>query len=393
MTCPETQSPRAPCEPGDILPTGRKAWSLGDAFRIAGLIAASGGIILVHYLTPAVPQYAIVHDIHRQILYIPIILAAFWFGWRGGLICATAIIATYFPHVHHGWGGAFFDANLNRTLEFAMYLAVGGITGYLCDRLRKANAQLSGKSRQLGEAMRDLTNKTREVFEAEEQLRQADRLKALGQLTTGLAHEIRNPLASIRGAAEILADSETEPGQRAEFSHVLIEETERLDGVLKNFLDYARTQKNGGGAAELKPVVDRLLILLDTKMRSATIRMDVDLPPALPSLAISEDLLQQVLMNILLNAVQAMADGVEQRIEAGDAAGKGKVFIAVADTGPGVAPDLVGRIFEPFFTTKPAGTGLGLSIVRKIVASHRGRVYVDAQYARGTRVVIELPKA
>lgn len=362
--------------------------------KIVLLLLLSGGIICSHYLTPAIPHDAILHDIYRRILYLPIILAAFWYGWRGGMLGALFISVAYFPHIYHDWGGDIFNANLNRTLEAVMYLIVGGITGLLIDRLRSANVRLIKQSDKLQETMRALTEKTREVFEAEEQLRQTDRLKVLGQLSTGLAHEIRNPLGSIRGAAEILGDQETDPDQRQEFTRVLIEETDRLDHVLRNFLEYARTQCDGRTEAscQLTPIIGRLLTLMEKELDSAKIGVETALPAGgLPSLAMDEGLLQQVLLNLMLNSIQAMGGGGTLRIEAGRVLSSNLVHISIADTGPGIPPALRGRIYDPFFTTKSAGTGLGLSIVQKIVVAHHGRIWFDEHHRGGARMVVELP--
>lgn len=361
--------------------------------RVIFLAVISGVVVLAHYLTPAEMHHSILHDIYRRILYVPVILAAFWFGWRGGLLCAALIAVAYLPHIYRDWGGDFFSLNLNRTLEVIMYLVVGGITGLLSDRLRGANRRLLAQSARLRQAMDALKEKTREVFMAEQQLRQADRLTAIGQLTAGLAHEIRNPLGSIRGTAEILGDPDIEPERRAEFCRIMIEETERLDHVLGNFLDYAKSQKGEGSkaSADLAVVVARLLTLLGMKMQSQGIELDNRIPEGLPHLRIGEALLQQVMLNIILNAVQAMADGGRLELSARHMADQGRVIIEVGDTGPGIDPRIRARIFDPFFTTKNTGTGLGLSIVQKIVWSHDGRVWLDDAREAGTRVWIEFP--
>jgi len=365
-----------------------------DALKIAGLVLGAGGMVLSHYLTPADAHHAILHDIYRRVLYIPIILAAFWFGWRGGLLCAGLIVASYFPHIYHDWGGHFLNTNLNRTLEAVMYLVVGGITGSLIDRLRGSYRRLAAQSQRLEDTLRELTERTRDVFEAEEQLRRADRLAALGQLTTGLAYEIRNPLGSLRGAADILSDPETPPEQRREFGRVLVEETERLEGVLKNFLDYARAQRNGApSSAEVHVVMELLLTLLDKKMRSAGVQVEISVPDDLPRVGLSSSMLQQVLLNLMLNAIQAMPEGGTLLLQAERDDKPGYVRITVGDSGAGIPLNVRGQVFDPFFTTKAMGTGLGLSIVHKIIANHHGRVYVDSGAEPGTRMIIELPAA
>ena len=392
MESPDPTSPRS----------NAQAWQAGTALesgsrfqswrRLIGLGLVSCGLVLSHYLTPAEAQHAVLHDIYRRVLYVPIILAAFWFGFRGGLICALLIAAAYFPHIYHDWGGDFFDVNLNRTLEATMYIVVGVITGALRDHLFHANRQLHDQANHLKAAMSELTEKTREVFEAEQQLRQADRLTSIGQLTTGLAHEIRNPLGSIRGAAEILSDPDTQPEHRREFGQLLIQETQRLDNVLGHFLDYAKTQRSGDqvDSTDLTLVIDRLLTLMDKKLKMSKIRVTTAIESNLPSLAIAESLLQQVLVNVVLNAQQAMPEGGRLDIHARVGNDGDQVLIQISDTGPGIPPRIQDRIFDPFFTTKEGGTGLGLSIVHKIVNGNRGAVSIDPDYREGTRITIGL---
>jgi two-component system, NtrC family, sensor histidine kinase HydH len=242
--------------------------------------------------------------------------------------------------------------------------------------------------------MDDLTRKTREVFESEQQLRRADRLAALGQLTAGLAHEIRNPLASIRGAAEILGDAGVAPAQREEFSRILTEETRRLDEVLSNFIDYARAQKaEAAEAADPRRVVEKVVALLARQLADAGLTLDARIPESLPALAVDEGLLQQVVLNLLLNAIQATPRGGRVSVEAEADAGKKQATLRVRDSGPGIPSADAERIFDPFFTTKPHGLGLGLSIVHKIISNYRGEIRVDPGYGGGAGFIIRLPLA
>lgn len=373
----------------------------GDWWKVALWLSLTVILLAGHYMTPVRPETMPLHNIHRLLFYFPIMLAAFWSGTWGGLVAGGVIFMFYLPHVYGGGGG--HDAHgaalvqewtsLNHLLEGTVYLLIGGLTGRLIDRLRTEEARLK-------HALERLRISARELFDSEERLRRADRLTALGQLTTGLAHEIRNPLGSIRGAAEILGDPDIPDDRRREFAAVLVEETERLDAVLTNFLEYARTQReHDGGPADLRAVLDRLLTLMNKKLQSVGVRVVVDLPADPPRVAIGEALLQQVLLNIVLNAVQAMEKGGTLRIEArrtdGAAAGEvRRVTIAVTDTGPGIPSAIRRRVFDPFFTTRAGGTGLGLSIVHRIVTGQGGDVAIeDGPDAAGTRVVVTLPEA
>ena len=392
-----------PSQPRAAVP---QPWELPKTVKIILTSSLTLLLMLICYTTPVRPELMPLHNIHQHLFYIPIVLAAYWHGVRGGMISAILIFLLYVPHVSggaHGFHHRMTDwtnwSDINHFLEGGTYLLIGFMTGYLTDRLRAgqrrieaANDDLERQSEARRRAMEELTARTREVFEAEEQLRRADRLAALGQLTTGLAHEIRNPLGSIRGAAEILGDADAPPPRRAEFSRILIDETERLDEVLRNFLEYARSQRAEAPAScELASVVDRLLALLGNKIEKAGIAVERILPAPLPPAAVPETLLQQALLNLLLNAVQAMPEGGRLRIEAAHDPDRRRLTILIQDTGPGVPPQNAGRIFDPFFTTKSGGTGLGLSIVHKIAVSQGGRVWLDAGGPAGCRFALDLP--
>jgi signal transduction histidine kinase len=402
----------------------RDPW--GMAWRWGVWLAIAAPLMVVHYVTPVRPELAALHDIHQYLLFIPVILAAFWHGLRGGLAVAAAIFVLYVAHFHAGASQAASQAAAgaaqamaghaghhmgagpayrlpslftgrfpaSQLLEGATYLLVGGVTGYLADRLRVEQGRLRV-------ALAHLRRSARNLFESEERLRQADRLTALGRLSAGLAHEIRNPLGSIRGAAEILNDPETPAAQREEFGRVLIAETERLDGVLSNFLDYARAQRAGadGGPCDLAETIERLRTLTDKKLKASGVAVTTRLAPDLPRLAIGQGLLQQALLNVVLNAAAAMPEGGALTIEAGvpirldpDASPR-MVTIAVSDVGPGIPPELRARVFDPFYTTRTAGSGLGLAIVHKIVTGVGGTVAIEDAPGGGARVVLALPEA
>jgi signal transduction histidine kinase len=385
------------------LNNGATHWP-GHAWRMGCIAALVAAVIVPHFMMPPGSANVAWHEIHRHLLYIPILLTALWYGGRGGLIVALVVSALYFPHLlmhehmHHAEGAQGLwrvGAPTTYLLAAFTYFLAGGGVGYLFSRLRGANARLEQQSVQLRDAMERLTEQTREVFAAEEQLRRADRLAALGHLTSGLAHELRNPLASIRGAAEILGDAGVPEARRAEFSQVLVEETQRLDHVLGEFLDYARVkQSEEPHAAVLAAVLGRVLKLLESQFAKNRVAVSVTVPADLPRLRISEALLQQVLLNLLLNATQAMPQGGEVAIaaQAGEepTTEAERVEIRIRDNGPGVPAEIAGQIFNPFFTTRPQGTGLGLSIVHKIVTGQGGTLHYEPAMPRGAVFVLKL---
>lgn len=350
---------------------------------------------VAHYVTDT--QHGPAHDIFQRLYYLPVILAGLWFGLRGGLITAALIAVAYLPHAIHGWHGP--HSLFYRLMEIAMYGVVGALTGWLSDRLRSANAAERKARNDAEHAYANLKAKTNELFALEEQLRRSDRLAALGQLTAGLAHEIRNPLASIKTSVEILRTRRTDHDDPDEpdFAGIVLEETDRLDRILTEFLQFARAeQTRPNDQPHHTRVVDsarRVLDLTEARRRAANVRVSLDAARLDFDVAICDAHLQQVLLNLLLNAIEAMPDGGEFRIhhEGTDAR---HLLVSVEDTGPGIAPELASRIFNPFFSTKAQGTGLGLAIVQRILDSHGGTIEaVTRPDHSGARFLLRLPLA
>jgi signal transduction histidine kinase len=229
-----------------------------------------------------------------------------------------------------------------------------------------------------------------------ERMRERDRLAALGEMSAGLAHEIRNPLGAIKGAAQCL-DPKRLPGEDGEFLEVIVEEVNRLNGVVTAFLDYSRPLKQSFGPTDLNEVVTRTVKLIQNDVPSH-ITLKVELGEALNKIDGDAEQLKQVLINLVQNARQALGDKPgEISIETlrperfGEFRGSDFVEIHVADDGPGIPIDQQLHIFVPFFTTKQKGTGLGLAICQRIVKNHGGSIIVQSKVGEGTTFVIRLP--
>lgn len=174
-----------------------------NALRKILLTASIIGISGLHYETPLnVPA---LHDIYQRLYYLPIILAAFWFGLRGGLLSALFVSIVYTPHIVFQWGD-HLTMEMEKYLELVLYNVVGGVTGFLSEREQERRLELQQTAHGLEESNRMLKNQAERIIEFEEQLRTAERLSTIGEMSAVLAHEIRNPLGSIRGTAEILKD-------------------------------------------------------------------------------------------------------------------------------------------------------------------------------------------
>jgi signal transduction histidine kinase/CheY-like chemotaxis protein len=232
----------------------------------------------------------------------------------------------------------------------------------------------------------------------ESKLLQTEKMAALGHLVSGIAHELNNPLTAIMGYAQLLLGHGLAPAQLAEADRVY-HEAERARRIVKNLLYFARENKPERSRVDLNEIVERTLALRSYELRVENIAVETSLDPALPLTMADPYQLQQVVLNLLVNAEQALLEGrgqgrVRVRTSHSSAAG-GKILLEVSDDGPGIPARIVSRIFDPFFTTKPpgVGTGLGLSIVYGIVQQHGGDVAFENQPGSGAKFTVELPVA
>lgn len=353
----------------------------GTALKIAVIIGLLLAVTCSHFFTP-VHQHKY-HLIFDRLGYIPILIAAFWFGLRGGLFASLGIATSHLLHIWLQWGGAFFSENLHQTLEVFMYLAIGVVTGVLSEHLL-------GVSKRLSVAYRDLRTKTEEVLRAEEQLRRTERIQTLAELSAGIAHEIRTPLASIKGASEILASPSLNDEQREEFTGILTHEVKHLNQVVTEFLDFARPKNKQPAPCDLVQAIDGLLELTFQQCRKRGIHVTKEHESDLPRVLFSPSQLKQVFANLISNAIEAMPEGGALRFACTrDAAGG--ILCTVEDTGVGIRQDDLPRIFDPFYTTRPTGTGLGLSIVHKILTQHGCTIHADNRDEGGARFVVRFP--
>ena len=357
-----------------------------SVIRIGLLGLSILGISLLHYLTPLHLHY--LHDIFQRFYYIPIILAALWFGFRGGLTCSLAVSIVYAPHIFFQWGGGL-TLEMEKYLEIVMYNVVGSVTGLLAQRERERSLELQRTAEGLEDSYQKLQAQSERIIAIEEQLRRSEKLSTLGEMAAVLAHEIRNPLGSIRGTAEILRDDYRPGDPKHEFIEIQIKETERLNHVVEDFLRMARQKpvelRDCSIREELETIVT--LVAKDAQDRGISLRLEPNAEPA--AIRGDGEKLRQAFLNIVINALQATSSGgsvsiVLNKVDSG-------FEISFRDSGSGIAADNLLRIFEPFYTTKADGTGLGLAVTRKIIEGHGGRMEIESEVGQGTTVSISLP--
>ena len=269
-----------------------------------------------------------------------------------------------------------------------------------------------GKPSWLVILIRDLSQSRR----LEQELRRHERLATLGQLSAGVAHEIRNPLAGIGTSAQVLLRRFEPRDERARFVRVILEEVARLDRIVTSLLQYARPRVPELKPSALPPCIERVLQLASDPLERSGVRVELDVAPRLGPVYIDADLVTQVLLNVTLNAVQAMPQGGRLRYEVrrvrrrGAPRGTGRRAsdrarparngqrpwsyfqqARVIDTGVGISRGVLAKLFDPFFSTKPGGTGLGLSICQTIMHEHGGSIAVASREGRGTTVLLDFP--
>lgn len=226
----------------------------------------------------------------------------------------------------------------------------------------------------------------------QERLLQSEKMASVGQLVSGVAHELNNPLTGIVGFAQLLLMRDLDDRSRQQVETIQAE-AERASKIVQNLLSFARRRKARKEPTDLNALVRRVVELRSYEHHLRNIEVSLDLAPDLPQTLVDPDQIQQVLLNLIINAEQAVKDGERGWIEVRTRARNGSIVLTVQDNGPGIAPEALRRIFDPFFTTKQAGegTGLGLTISYGIVDDHGGRIHAQSPPGKGALFTVELP--
>ena len=347
-----------------------------DSIRIGALVLLIAAISLLHSATNQ--SDVIWHGLLLRLYYVPILIGAYWYGAFGGLLIALACSMAYVPHLREQ--SPALEAG--RYAEIVVFHVIGLTVGLLATAQRR----VTGRYQRAAET---LERANLELRESSEQLQRADRLKTLGEVAAGLAHEIRHPLASIRGALEIIDERSRPDSPEAEFSRLAIVEVQRLDNLVWEFLRYARPHEPDLRPTSLNDVVERAVALLRIEAERGGVMLDVDRSVPVPDAWIDALQIEQVLLNVILNAIQASPPDscvhVRERVD------RQEVVVDVIDEGAGIPFEHLKQVFSPFFTTREKGTGLGLAVAQRIVMAHHGHVEVTETSERGTCVRIRLP--
>ncbi len=243
-------------------------------------------------------------------------------------------------------------------------------------------------------ANRIMETRARERQILEEKLYKADRLASLGKMVAAVSHEIKNPLGIVRSTAEILGNriSRVAPGNE-HLAAIIVEETTRLDNIVREFLDFARPQEPRMGPAHLNDLVERLSRFMQPELDKKSVVLELDLDHALPEIVMDSEQIYQVLLNMVINSIQAMPGGGTVTVRTGPAPAGDGVVLEIRDTGTGMSAKKMEQIFTPFFTDKIRGTGLGLAIAKNIIEQHNGYIEVTGIEGEGSTFAIVFGQA
>ncbi len=351
-------------------PRRKVVWIVLELIFAYLLIGYTGGLTSNYYL----------------ILLLPVLSAATYLGVLGTLVFTLLSCGSYISFVLFvDFSQYSIDPDQIRVL--VMRLLLLAVAGYMVNVLAEAVRVQSGNYRKAAE---ELAEANRHLSEAEAAVRRSERLAALGQLSAGLAHELRNPLGTIRASAEMLTKNVASENEVArEVAGFIASEVDRTNSLVTRFLEFARPLQLKLAVVDIAEVLDRAVALVERDAPRYGVTFYKNYSPDLAPFPLDAELMERVFYNLLLNAAQASAE--DGAITVKTRAVDGTAEVAVIDRGPGIDPKIMEQIFNPFFTTKPEGVGLGLAIVSKIVDEHGGRITVESEPAKGTVFRVNLP--
>ncbi len=350
---------------------GRVLWNLLKLAIVLLLIGYTGSVNSGYYL----------------LLLLPMVSAGISLGQVATLLFSIISCAGYLSFLLFvDWSSSYMEPEDKFQLGLRVFFLVmaGNLANELAGSQRAQSERFKNMAEQLAEANRSLR-------EAEDAVRRSDRLAALGQLSAGLAHELRNPLGTIKASAEMLSRSVAAENEVArEVAGFISTEVDRTNALVTRFLDFARPLKLRLDPADLSHVIDRAVEQVERDAAKHKVAIFKNYSPDIPPFPMDAELMERVIYNLLANAVQASppqgAVTIKTRADAAT------IEICVIDRGTGIDPKIMNTIFNPFVTTKPEGVGLGLAIVSKIVDEHGGRISVESEVGKGSVFHVLLPK-
>lgn len=330
------------------------------------------------------------------LLLLPVISAATNFGWLGSTLVALAacledlsfLIFLWWEN-HYHFHSEYYVIEPEQRLELALRILSFLVVSYLTYQLAKGKREEALRYQRTAE---ELAEANRNLKQAEAEVRRSERLAALGQLSAGLAHELRNPLGTMKTSAEMLGRSVEKENEIArEMAGYIREEVDRTNSLITRFLDFARPQHLRMEKGDIAVLLDRAIDRFERERPGAAAGISVykNYSPDIPPLDLDAELMERVILNLITNAAQASPPGGAVTVKTRML--ENAVEIAVIDRGSGIDPKNLESIFNPFFTTKSSGIGLGLAICSKIVDEHGGQITVESTPGEGSVFHVVLP--
>ena len=321
------------------------------------------------------------------VLLLPVITGATNFGLLGTAVTSLAACAVYLSFLVFLGENEFIPED--QIPELVLRTLFLPVVGYLTYQLAQAN---QGEKHKAQEAVEELARANRSLQEAQAEVRRAERLAALGQLTAGLAHELRNPLGTMKTSAELLSRQVSKENALAqEMAGFITSEVDRTNSLITRFLDFARPQHLKFETADITTMLDTAICPLRTGAEKHRHVGDdfKNYSPDVPPVRFDAELMERVIANLLVNAAQASPPGGVVTVKT--LSNHNEVEVAVIDRGSGIDPKNIENIFNPFFTTKTDGIGFGLAIISKILDEHGGRITVESTLGEGSVFRVFLP--
>lgn len=332
---------------------GHKQWT-----KVVVVALMIGGILCLHYFTFPYMRYR--HALYRMLFYLPLVLGSLWFGMKGAIYVCATISILYLPYAIKQWQG-FSLEDCHELLEGVLYISVAFILGSLVEKERDKHRALV----------------------------QAERLAAIGKAVSEVAHDMKTPLMAIGGFATLVSRKLGSEDPNRKRLDIVIEETVRLDSMVKKMLDFGRPLELEPTKISLNELVIETVEVAEPVASKMAVKLEADLEPSLPSLLVDIPRIKQVVLNLITNAVQASRAGELVMIKTH--LSRNGVVLEVIDCGCGIKEQDRERVFHPFFSTKKGGTGLGLGIVQKIVEAHGGEVSFRSNPQTGVTFIVRLP--
>lgn len=347
-TCPYAERGLSVSTPG---------WNRGGKLKIFLISLLIALVLGLHYSTAHTLELH--HEVYRMFFYIPLILSTFWFGFRGAISTSTVIFFLYLPHGIEQWEG--LAHSYHQLLEGGLFFLITFILGYLAEtKVREHRARL-----------------------------RSERLAAVGMAVSEISHDMKSPLVAIGGfATQVRKRMREDDPDRAKIE-LVIRETARLEGMVKDMLNFSRPLHLKASCCSLTEIAAECTEMMRYADTERGIQLEEALDPALPNCMLDKDSIKEVVINLLANAVQASPQG--EIVTVRTIRRRSRAVLEVSDRGHGILEDDRKRIFYPFFSKKKEGTGLGLTIAKKIVIAHGGTISFYRNQDKGVTFRVTLP--